>query len=132
MTTPTRRSVLALLASALFFPVAGLLAQPTGKRQQFIYILRVTPKFQEARDWTDRESAVVARHFERLAKATEAGQVILAGRTSEALATTFGVVIFEAEDAEAARQFMEADPAVASGLMSATLHPYAVALKRKQ
>lgn len=132
MSTPTRRSALALLASALLFPVAGLLAQPSGKRQQFIYVLRVTPKFQQASDWTDSENSVVARHFERLVKATETGQVILAGRTSEALDTTFGVVIFEAEDAEAARQFMQADPVVASGLMSATLHPYAVALQRKQ
>ena len=36
-----------------------------------------------------------------------------------------------ANDAEAARQFMEADPAVVAGLMSATLHPYTVALQRK-
>ena len=79
-----------------------------------------------------KESAIIARHFERLARAAESGQVILAGRSSEALSDTFGIVIFEAEDAEAARQFMQADPSVSSGLMSATLHPYAVALQRKQ
>jgi uncharacterized protein len=38
----------------------------------------------------------------------------------------------EAEDEAAARQFMESDPAVVTGLMSATLHPYALALERKQ
>ena len=40
------------------------------------------------------------------------GQVILAGRTSEALDKTFGLVIFEAESKTAARLFMESDPAV--------------------
>jgi uncharacterized protein YciI len=131
MTTPTKRSTLILLATLLVATVAGVRAQPTGKRQQFIYVLRITPKFQEARDWTDQEGAVVTRHFERLAKATTEGQVILAGRTTEALDKTFGVVIFEAENEPAAGQFMEADPAVVSGIMSATLHPYAVALQRK-
>jgi hypothetical protein len=40
-------------------------------------------------------------------------------------------VIFVANDAEAARQFMEDDPAVIAGLMSATLHPCTVALQRE-
>jgi hypothetical protein len=44
---------------------------------------------------------------------------------------TFGVVIFEAENEYVARQFMGADTAVAAGIMSATLHPYAAALQRK-
>jgi uncharacterized protein YciI len=94
-------------------------------------VLRVAPEFQNAKAWTDKENAAAARHFERLARATAAGQVVLAGRTTEALAATFGIVIFEAESVEAARQFMDDDPAVKAGLMSATLHPYTVALQRK-
>lgn len=116
------------LASVMVLPVAPLRAQAVNKPRQFIYVLRVAPAFQQASAWTERENAVIARHFERLAQATASGQVILAGRTIESLAETFGVVIFVADDALAARQFMEADPAVASGLMSATLHAYAVAL----
>lgn len=126
-----RRRALALLASLLLAPVAGVQAQTAVGRKQFVYVLRVTPDFQNAQAWTDKENAVVAQHFERLAKATAAGQVVLAGRTTEALAATFGIVIFEAESVEAARQFMDDDPAVKAGLMSATLHPYAVALQRK-
>lgn len=57
--------------------------------------------------------------------------MILAGRTTENLDKTFGLVIFEAENEAAAKAFMEADPAVQAGVMTATLHPYAVALKRK-
>ena len=58
--------------------------------------------------------------------------MILAGRTTEELATTVGIVIFEAENIEAARQFMQDDPAIAADVMTATLHPYSVALQRGQ
>lgn len=126
-----RRRTLALLASLLLASAAGARAQTAPSRKQFLYVLRVTPEFHNAQAWTDKENAVVARHFERLAKATAEGRVVLAGRTTEALTATFGIVIFDAESVEAARQFMEDDPAVKAGLMSATLHPYAVALQRK-
>jgi uncharacterized protein YciI len=57
--------------------------------------------------------------------------LILAGRTSESGDKTFGISIFEAPDEDAARKFMQEDPAVAGGLMTAELHPFAVALQRK-
>ncbi|PYJ14760.1 MAG: hypothetical protein DME96_15110 [Verrucomicrobia bacterium] len=57
-------------------------------------------------------------------------QLILAGRTEEPGDKTFGIAIFEALDEAAARAFMQADPAVAGGLMTAELHPF-VALERK-
>jgi uncharacterized protein YciI len=44
---------------------------------------------------------------------------------------TFGLVIFEAASEEAAQAFMRADPAVAAGVMTASLHPYSIALQRK-
>lgn len=131
MTASSRRALVALLSIAVLVTVTWLRAQPTGKREQFIYVLRVVPEYHDAREWTDKEAAVVHAHFDRLSKATESRQIILAGRTNEALALTFGVVIFEADDADSAMKFMQADPAVLSGLMSATLHPYAVALQRK-
>lgn len=106
-------------------------AQPTPKPQQFLYVLRVTPAFHDAAKWTARENDAVSRHFRRLSQATEAGKVIFAGRTTEGLGSTFGLVVFEAENEAEARRFMEADPAVEAGVMSATLHPYALALQRK-
>ena len=105
--------------------------QPDGKPQQFVYMLRVAPHLQDEAKWTEPEKAATSRHFERLQKATESGQVILAGRTTESLDKTIGLVIFEADNEAAARAFMLADPAVVAGVMSATLHPYAVALQRK-
>lgn len=98
----------------------------------FLYVLKLTPKYQVESGWTDADRAVVGRHFERLAQATEAGQVVLAGRTAEALDRTFGLVVFEADSEDAARHFMDTDPAVQAGIMQATLHPYDIALLRKR
>ena len=77
------------------------------------------------------QNAVAARHFEYRTRAAQYGKVILAGRTTEALDKTFGLVIFEAANEADAREFMLADPAVAAQLMTATLHPYSVALQRE-
>ena len=73
----------------------------------------------------------VSRHFVRFQHAIETGELILAGRTPEPGDNTFGIAIFEAKDEAGARKFMQSDPAVAAGLMTAELHPFAVALQRK-
>ena len=101
------------------------------KPQQFIYVLRVAPKYHDEKSWQAADNAAVSSHFKRLQEAVATGQVILAGRTTESLDQTFGIVIFEAASEEAARRFMETDPAVEAGVMTATLHPYAVALRAK-
>jgi uncharacterized protein YciI len=111
-------------------PTALAFGQGAPTLGQYVYVLQVAPRFQNEVSWTDTENAVVARHFERLAKAAKSGRVIIAGRTTEPLDKTFGLVIFEAESESAAREFMQSDPAVMAGLMIATLHPYAVALQR--
>ena len=130
--TNTLRFLLPPLFAALFVaPSIATEMQPAIKRQQFVYVLHLTPRMQERNAWTDAENGVIGQHFARLAKATETGQVILAGRTTEALDKTFGLVIFEAETEEAARLFMESDPAVVANIMTATLHPYSVALQRR-
>jgi uncharacterized protein YciI len=102
-----------------------------AKAQQYLYVLRVAAPLQDESKWTDKHKAAAGKHFERLKKATADGKVILAGRTTEALDKTFGLVVFEADSEAAAKAFMEADPAVVAGVMTATLHPYSVALQRK-
>lgn len=97
----------------------------------YLYVLRLNPRLHSEAAWTDGDRATVAAHFQYLAKATESGKVVLAGRTDESHDRTFGLVIYEAESEEAARVFMESDPAVAAGVMTATLHPYSIALQRK-
>ncbi len=116
------------------FAVAGSLPaqEPKGeKRKQFIYVLRLVPRLHSDTAWTKEDEMVLSRHFARFQHAIETGELILAGRTSEPGDKTFGVAIFEAKDEAAARLFMESDPAVVAGLMTAELHPFAVALQRR-
>jgi uncharacterized protein YciI len=114
-------------------PAAGSTAAPTtaAARSQWIYVLRLVPRLHDDAAWTEADNAAIGRHFQHLKAATAARKVILAGRTTEPGDRTFGLVIFEAVDESEARRFMDADPAVAGGLMTATLHPYAVALQRQ-
>ena len=102
-----------------------------AKPKQFIYVLRLVPRLHADSAWTKEDNAALEHHFARFQQAAKSGQLILAGRTSEPGDKTFGIAIFEAPDEEAARKFMEEDPAVAGGLMTAELHPFAVALQRK-
>lgn len=122
--------VAALLALSIL-PFGRLVGQEVEARKQFVYMLQLAPRLHEEASWTDIENAVVSEHFEHLSRAARSGQVILAGRTMEPLDKTFGLVIFEADSEAAAIEFMRSDPAVKAGVMTATLHPYAVALQRE-
>ena len=126
-----KQLLVAALAAALIVPGAVAETPVPSKPQQFVYMLRVAPHLHDEASWSEKDKAATSRHFERLKKATADGKVILAGRTTEQLDKTFGLVVFEADNEKAARAFMEADPAVVAGVMTATLHPYAVALQRK-
>jgi uncharacterized protein YciI len=106
-------------------------APKAEKPKQFIYVLRLVPRLYSDANWTKEVKIVLGRHFARFQEATKSGRLILAGRTNEPGDKTFGIAIFEAPDEAAARAFMQADPAVGGGLMTAELHPFAVALERK-
>ena len=101
------------------------------KPKQFIYVLHLAPRLYDDKAWTAEDKAAVDRHLANFKAAVQSGQLILVGRTREPGDKTFGIAIFEAADEAAARKFMEADPAVAGGVMTAELHPFAVALQRK-
>lgn len=93
------------------------------------YLYRVRP----ARDGflaspTPREVSAVEAHFRYLAELTDRGVVLLAGRTLNEDASTFGIVLFEALSDTDARAILQADPAVAAGTFTAELFPYRIAL----
>ena len=91
---------------------------------QFLYVLRLVPRLHADAAWTPADKAAVGAHFDRLKHATDAGQVILAGRTAEPGDKTFGLVVFEAVDEAAARRFMDDDPAVRAGVTVAGAVPW--------
>ncbi|KAA0565062.1 YciI family protein [Rossellomorea aquimaris] len=97
---------------------------------EFIYVLKLIQRLHKEENWTTGDEGIVQRHFERLKELTDSGVVILAGRTLNEEENAFGIVIFEAVDAEKAKAFMKEDPAVKEGIMTAELFPYRVALSR--
>jgi len=131
MKNRSRQLVIPLIC--IFAVAQSLNAQETkaDKPKQFIYVLKLVPRLHADSAWTKEDNAVIERHFVRFQQAAKSGQLILAGRTAEPGDKTFGIAIFEAPNEDAAKKFMEDDPAVAGGLMTAELHPFAVALQRK-
>lgn len=69
--------------------------------------------------------ATMSEHFTYLKDALATGQLVLAGPCED---LAFGLVIYHAENEQAALDFMENDPAIREGLMTAELHPFRVSL----
>lgn len=124
-------SFVAIVACLIVVQAVPAQESKTEKPKQFIYVLHLVARLCDDKAWTEQDKAAVERHFNRFKEATRSGKLILAGRTPEPGDKTFGIAIFEASDEAAARSFMETDPAVVAGVMTAELHPFAVALQRK-
>lgn len=75
-----------------------------------------------------RETALVEAHFQYLADLTRRGVVLLAGRTLNNDASTFGIVILDATSEAEAAAIMRGDPAVSGGVFAADLFPFHAAL----
>jgi uncharacterized protein len=95
---------------------------------EWLYAIRSPRGAEFIENATEEESAVMREHFAYLKAALDAGRLVLAGPATDGLFP--GIVVFEAEDEDAARVFMENDPSVRAGVMLAELHPYRVSLLR--
>ena len=101
------------------------------ERKQFAYVLRLTLRLRDEKNWTEADNAAVGRHFRRLQQLHREGKVVLAGKTlDDADEGQFGVVVLEVNSADEARKIMEGDDAVREGVMTARLFPFRVALIR--
>ena len=96
---------------------------------EFVYILKATRGAMLSDGPTEAEMPALALHGEYLAGLADDGVLELAGRTQNEDPSAFGIVIFRAPDPTAAREIMEADPAVRGGVMTAMLFPYRVAFR---
>jgi uncharacterized protein YciI len=91
---------------------------------EFIYVLNLAEERLRSPDgWTDRDNELVGIHFKYITELYEKGVVKYVGRTMDER-SSFGLVVFDADSEEEAREIMENDPAVANGLMTATLYPF--------
>ena len=80
---------------------------------------------------TPEEAAIVSQHFAYLKQLTEQGVGVLAGRTLNTDASSFGIVILPADSEAAARDVMRHDPAVQHGVMQTAFCPHRIALAAK-
>lgn len=94
---------------------------------EFIYLIHPL-RHQFFEQPTLEETAVMEEHFQYLKKATTDGTVLMAG---PCLDETFGLVVFHAENNEAAQAFMFNDPVVKKDIMIAELHPMRISLQAK-
>ena len=78
---------------------------------------------------TAEETAIIEAHARYLRDLCDRRIVVFAGRTLTTGPESFGIVILEASEADA-RRCMEEDPAVAQGVMQATLLPFRIAMQR--
>ena len=94
---------------------------------EWIYFIH-PPRDDFAATMTEEEDAVWGVHFERFQRELAAGRLILVGPTLGWKNT--GIAIFEADDEEEARRFMEADPVIVGGYATGELRPFRVSLMR--
>ncbi|KYK37339.1 MAG: hypothetical protein HXS48_24565 [Theionarchaea archaeon] len=90
----------------------------------FIYVLKLLrPRSMD--NMSPEEEEIINEHFEHLKRKLNEGTLILAG---PCLDGAFGIVIFRSLSQEEAETFMNNDPAVIKGLMTAELHPFHISL----
>lgn len=102
-------------------------------RLQFLYTFTPGRRPELATDpsaWSPADEETAANHFTYLEGAAASGTVLLAGRSQDGVGPA--IVILEAASEQEARDFMEKDPFITSGLFGADLHPFRIALGSHQ
>jgi len=109
----------ALIFLSIIFLVSisfAQIEQKPAKKKQFIYVLHLVPKFLDLKNWNDADNKAIDEHFARLQKMHKEGSLILAGKTDNWDETMFGIVVYEADSIEKAKEIAETDPAVVAGV----------------
>ncbi len=96
--------------------------------KSFIYFIQLLPKYRNPAAWQEAENAAIQAHFNYLKKAHEDGIATFVGRTDLEITEdkNKGLVVFQAENEDAAKAFMENDPAIRFPLMEGELLPFRV------
>lgn len=102
------------------------MTEPAG---EFIVILRPVRPGLVVDGPLPEEMPVLAAHLAWLQQMAADGHVVLAGRTQEADASTFGIVILRADGVGQAEALAGQDPAVAGGLMHIQVRPFRIAVR---
>jgi uncharacterized protein YciI len=99
-----------------------------NQKKTFIYVLKLTEKYHDEKNWQAQESKIIGDHFERFVNMMKEGILVFAGRTEVELSNTFGIAVYYAGSFEEAKKIAEDDPAVKAGIMIAEVFPFSLAL----
>jgi uncharacterized protein YciI len=100
------------------------------KQTGYLVMLRPTREDLMTTGPTPEEDAAIQEHFVRLQELAREGVVLFAGPCTDGVGP--GIVLIEAASEAEAQTLMSDDPAVAAGVMSATLHPINFSLLRER
>ncbi len=90
----------------------------------FIYKLELNAKYHSFSAWDEKVQIILGQHADYLQQGLNEKKVLIVGRTDTDLKDNFGLAIFEAENLEEAKSFMEKDPAILGGVMRAEAYPF--------
>lgn len=101
------------------------------EKKYFLYRLLLTEKYQDLKNWTEKENRIISEHAVYLDELGKRGYLLFAGRTSyepgdERL---FGIAVIKAESLEEAEKLLSKDPAVVNGIMTSVMYDYSIAIK---
>jgi len=98
------------------------------EKQQYLYRIQPVRPDMLTGEPTQEEQDITIQHFNYLKDLMDKGTVVLAGRTINTDPSSFGIVIFVAEDDTAAKQIMLNDPAIQNRIMRGEIFPYRMAI----
>ncbi len=106
-------------------------AAPADPQDGWVFVLHLTSKTLLAAP-TEADQATMTAHVKYLADLTARGVVLIAGPSiiPDKPETSMGVIVVNAPDEAAARAYMEGDPLVKSGAVTAELRPFRIAFLR--
>ena len=96
----------------------------------FIYILKLTDRYDDPNNWNDETNQILDQHWNYLVDLHAKGVMQLVGRTSYAPGhkDLFGIAVFSAESDAKAQEIMDNDPCIVHNVMTAAVHPFNLSL----
>jgi uncharacterized protein YciI len=104
------------------------------EKLQFVYFIHAKdPAKAASRDnWSPEDAETFELHWANLERLRDEGKLMLAGRALDADGTGPAICIIEVDSAEEAHRVFETEPFFTRGFATGKLHPYRVAISRKE
>lgn len=90
----------------------------------FAYKLLLAPKYHDFAAWDASVQQTFTEHAAYLKEGVEKGHVLIVARADSQPKDNFGLVAFKAKNVQDATTFMNGDPAVKKGIMTASVYPF--------